>query len=117
GLIVDPGRMAKNLATTHGLVVAEAVMMGLAPHTGRNEAHDLVYDARRLAIETGRPFRRAARNPGGGRPARPGAAVGADRPGQLSGCRPGNGRPRARRALRLAGRERCPYNAAETGFR
>ena len=36
GLIVDAARMAKNLAMTHGLIVAEAVMMGLAPHTGRN---------------------------------------------------------------------------------
>ena len=56
GLIVDAGRMAKNLGMTHGLIVAEAVMMGLAPHTGRNEAHDLVYDACRLAIESGRPL-------------------------------------------------------------
>jgi 3-carboxy-cis,cis-muconate cycloisomerase len=56
GLIVDPVRMAKNLGMTHGLIVAEAVMMGLAPHTGRNEAHDLVYDACRLAIETDRPL-------------------------------------------------------------
>jgi 3-carboxy-cis,cis-muconate cycloisomerase len=56
GLIVDPGRMEKNLAMTHGLIVAEAVMMGLAPHTGRNEAHDLVYDACRIAIETDRPL-------------------------------------------------------------
>src|SRR5712671_1692681 len=56
GLIVDTGRMAKNLAMTHGLIVAEAVMMGLAPHTGRNEAHDLVYDACRKAIESDRPL-------------------------------------------------------------
>jgi 3-carboxy-cis,cis-muconate cycloisomerase len=56
GLIVDPLRMAKNLAMTHGLIVAEAVMMGLAPHTGRNEAHDLVYDACRLAIERDCPL-------------------------------------------------------------
>ena len=56
GLIVDPGRMAENLAMTHGLIVAEAVMMGLAPLTGRNEAHDLVYDACRIAIETDRPL-------------------------------------------------------------
>jgi len=56
GLIVDPVRMAKNLGMTHGLIVAEAVMMGLAPHTGRNEAHDLVYDACRLAIESDRPL-------------------------------------------------------------
>jgi len=41
---------------THGLIVAEAVMMGLAPHTGRNEAHDLVYDACQVAIETDRPL-------------------------------------------------------------
>jgi 3-carboxy-cis,cis-muconate cycloisomerase len=54
GLIVAPARMAKNLAMTHGLIVAEAVMMGLAPYTGRNEAHDLVYDACRVAIETDR---------------------------------------------------------------
>src|SRR5712691_5803387 len=56
GLIVDPLRMAKNLDMTHGLIVAEAVMMGLAPHTGRNEAHDLVYDACRLAIERDCPL-------------------------------------------------------------
>jgi 3-carboxy-cis,cis-muconate cycloisomerase len=56
GLIVDPTRMAKNLGMTHGLIVAEAVMMGLAPHIGRNEAHDRVYDACRLAIETDRPL-------------------------------------------------------------
>ena len=56
GLIVDPGRMAKNLGMTHGLIVAEAVMMGLAPHTGRNEAHDLVYDACNVAMETSRPL-------------------------------------------------------------
>ncbi len=56
GLIVDPTRMARNLGMTHGLIVAEAVMMGLAPHTGRNEAHDLVYDACRQAIEADRPL-------------------------------------------------------------
>jgi len=56
GLLVDQVRMAKNLGMTHGLIVAEAVMMGLAPHTGRNEAHDLVYDACRMAIERNRPL-------------------------------------------------------------
>ena len=53
---VDSARMAKNLDMTHGLIVAEAVMMGLAPYTGRNEAHDLVYDACRLAIERDCPL-------------------------------------------------------------
>jgi 3-carboxy-cis,cis-muconate cycloisomerase len=56
GLIVDPARMEKNLGMTHGLIVAEAVMMGLAPVLGRNEAHDLVYDACRAAIESDRPL-------------------------------------------------------------
>jgi 3-carboxy-cis,cis-muconate cycloisomerase len=56
GLIVDAAGMEKNLGLTHGLIVAEAVMMGLAPLLGRNEAHDLVYDACRAAIESGRPL-------------------------------------------------------------
>jgi 3-carboxy-cis,cis-muconate cycloisomerase len=56
GLIVDAGRMARNLAMTHGLIVAEAVMMGLAAHIGRNEAHDLVYDACRSALAQDRPL-------------------------------------------------------------
>jgi 3-carboxy-cis,cis-muconate cycloisomerase len=53
GLIVDEARMRKNLDMTHGLIVAEAVMMGLAPHLGRNEAHDIVYDACRVVAEKG----------------------------------------------------------------
>jgi len=36
-----------------GLIVAEAVMMGLAPDIGRQEAHDVVYDACRVANENG----------------------------------------------------------------
>jgi len=53
GLIVDEARMRRNLDMTSGLIVAEAVMMGLAPHLGRNEAHDLVYDACRAVNEKG----------------------------------------------------------------
>ena len=53
GLIVDPARMRRNLDMTSGLIVAEAVMMGLAPHMGRNEAHDVVYEACRAALEKG----------------------------------------------------------------
>jgi len=51
GLVVDDRQMAKNLGISRGLIVAEAVMMGLAPQIGRQEAHDLVYDACRLANE------------------------------------------------------------------
>jgi 3-carboxy-cis,cis-muconate cycloisomerase len=53
GLEVDDKRMAKNLHLTGGLIVAEAVMMGLAPYLGRNEAHHVVYDACRTALEQG----------------------------------------------------------------
>src|SRR3954466_6453565 len=51
GLIVDEAKMNDNLALSRGLIVAEAVMMGLAPQMGRQDAHDLVYDACRLANE------------------------------------------------------------------
>ena len=56
GLIVDAGGMEKNLGLTHGLIVSEAVMMGLAPVIGRNEAHDLVYDACQEALKSNRPL-------------------------------------------------------------
>lgn len=45
GLVVDTGRMRANLDMTNGMVMSEAVMMGLAPHVGRNQAHDVVYEA------------------------------------------------------------------------
>src|ERR1700722_10599320 len=56
GLEVDPKRMRANLDLTKGLIVSEAVMMGLGPHLGRQRAHDLVYDICRAVISTGRPF-------------------------------------------------------------
>ncbi|HEX5612258.1 MAG TPA: adenylosuccinate lyase family protein [Burkholderiales bacterium] len=56
GLEVDVKRMRANLDLTHGLIVSEAVMMGLAPHLGRERAHDLVYDICREAIRRERPL-------------------------------------------------------------
>jgi 3-carboxy-cis,cis-muconate cycloisomerase len=53
GLIVDAGRMRRNLDLTGGLIVAEAVMMALAAHTGRQAAHDIVYGACRAALDKG----------------------------------------------------------------
>lgn len=53
GLIVDEKKMADNLDISRGLIVAEAVMMGLAPDLGRQEAHDVVYDACRVASDNG----------------------------------------------------------------
>jgi 3-carboxy-cis,cis-muconate cycloisomerase len=56
GLQVDEKKMRANLDLTRGLIVSEAVMMGLAPHLGRQHAHDLVYDICRQVIATGRPL-------------------------------------------------------------
>jgi len=56
GLEVDTARMRKNLDLSGGLIVAEAVMMGLAPHIGRQTAHDVVYDACRIAATSSRPL-------------------------------------------------------------
>lgn len=53
GLIVDTAQMRRNLGLSKGLIVAEAVMMGLAPAMGRQQAHDVVYDACRTVNEHG----------------------------------------------------------------
>jgi 3-carboxy-cis,cis-muconate cycloisomerase len=56
GLIVDEKRMRQNLNATGGLIMAEAVMMGLGPSLGRQRAHDLVYSICREVIASGRSF-------------------------------------------------------------
>jgi 3-carboxy-cis,cis-muconate cycloisomerase len=56
GLQVDEKRMRANLDITKGLIVSEAVMMGLGPALGRQYAHDLVYDICREVVKTGRPL-------------------------------------------------------------
>ncbi|GHH39794.1 class-II fumarase/aspartase family protein [Lentzea cavernae] len=53
GLRVDEERMRANLGLTGGLVVAEAVMMALAPALGRQQAHDLVYSACSRVLDNG----------------------------------------------------------------
>lgn len=50
GLDVRPDAMSRTLDVTKGLIVAEAVMMGLAPRLGRQRAHDVVYDCCRAAL-------------------------------------------------------------------
>jgi 3-carboxy-cis,cis-muconate cycloisomerase len=54
GLVVDQARMAHNLGLSNGLIVAEAVMMHLAPLIGRQQAHDVVYAACRVVNDSGR---------------------------------------------------------------
>ena len=48
--------MRRNIDLTHGLVMSEAVMMGLGPYLGREYAHDLVYDLCRASITQNRPL-------------------------------------------------------------
>jgi 3-carboxy-cis,cis-muconate cycloisomerase len=43
GLNVDAARMRANLDATNGMIVSEAVMMGLAPKMGQTKAHDILY--------------------------------------------------------------------------
>lgn len=51
GLVVNTAAMMTNLNSSKGLIVAEAVMMGLAPKIGRRQAHDVVYKACMESIE------------------------------------------------------------------
>jgi 3-carboxy-cis,cis-muconate cycloisomerase len=53
GMTVDAARMRRNLDSTGGLIVAEAVMMGLAPVLGRGAAHDAVHHACDIALAEG----------------------------------------------------------------
>lgn len=57
GLTVDAARMRRNLDLTGGLIVAEAVMMDLAPIIGRGRAHEVVHQACDMAREEGIPLR------------------------------------------------------------
>jgi 3-carboxy-cis,cis-muconate cycloisomerase len=57
GLVVDEDRMRANLGQDGGLIMAEALMMALAPATGRAEAHHLVYDLSARARAADRSLR------------------------------------------------------------
>jgi 3-carboxy-cis,cis-muconate cycloisomerase len=59
GLVVDPDRMRRNLEITRGMICAEAAMMALAPHVGREEAHRLVAAACDRALASGQHLRDA----------------------------------------------------------
>ena len=50
GMTVDAARMRRNLEATGGAIMAEAVMMGLAPMLGRGAAHDAVHHACDVAL-------------------------------------------------------------------
>jgi 3-carboxy-cis,cis-muconate cycloisomerase len=56
GMVIDAARMRANLDITHGLIVSEAVMMGLAPVLGRGEAHHVVKHACDAALTRNIPL-------------------------------------------------------------
>ena len=56
GLEISKENMRDNLDKTNGLIVAEAVMMALAPHIGRQVAHDIVYECCREALKNKTSF-------------------------------------------------------------
>ena len=56
GLEVNPAAMMRNIEMTGGLVMSEAVMMGLGPYIGREYAHDLVYDLCRESLAKKTPL-------------------------------------------------------------
>jgi len=58
-LWVDKENMKKNLGLQGGLIMSEAVMMGLAPRIGKSKAHHLVYAAAGRANDTGITLRQA----------------------------------------------------------
>lgn len=49
GLELKPERMRANLDLTQGLIMAEPMMLRLGEFVGRQEAHDIVYDAAQAA--------------------------------------------------------------------
>jgi len=61
GMQVSPENMQRNLESTNGLVMAEAVMMALAPALGRLNAHHLVEAACKQAVTEQRHLKKVIR--------------------------------------------------------
>ena len=59
GLNVKVDNMRRNLDITGGLMLSEAVMMALAPVLGRQEAHEIIYEAAQKAAVEGRTMKEA----------------------------------------------------------
>ncbi len=56
GIEVNEKRMRENLDITNGLIMSEAVMMGLGQAMGRDTAHHRVSDIGKQAAKTGQPL-------------------------------------------------------------
>lgn len=57
GLRIFPERMRANLDLSGGLIMAEALMLALAERVGRQEAHDIIYEAAQACATSGGDFR------------------------------------------------------------
>jgi 3-carboxy-cis,cis-muconate cycloisomerase len=57
GLEVHPEKMRSDMDVTGGLVMSESVAAALSPALGRAAAQDLVEQAARRSVDSGRPFR------------------------------------------------------------
>ena len=55
-LHLSPERMRANLALSGGTISAEAIMLELGQHIGRQEAHEVVYEAAQHAATGGKAF-------------------------------------------------------------
>lgn len=56
-LIVRPEHIEENLHKLRGLMLSEAIMMDMGKRIGRQEAHEIVYEAAMEAFEKGLPFK------------------------------------------------------------
>ncbi len=62
GIEVNERHLRENLDKTHGLILGEAIMLALGDKIGRLEAHGLVEQASRDAVESGRTLRQVLSN-------------------------------------------------------
>jgi adenylosuccinate lyase len=59
GLVVNAEAMRRNLDSTKGYVLSEAVMLALAEKVGKQTAHQIVYEASMRGVERGASFKDA----------------------------------------------------------
>ncbi len=116
--ILAAARMRANLNITHGLIVSEAVMMGLAPVIGRGEAHHVVKHACDIALAEKISLADALeRDPAVSSRLDRAAIEKTDRPGQLSRQHPGLHRSHHHRRQNDPARSDPPMTPQRAGNR
>lgn len=56
-LVIHSDKMRENLAMTHGLILSEPVMFELGKSIGKQTAHEVLFDASKVAFETNTPLK------------------------------------------------------------